>query len=181
MMNGCICCTVRSGDLGRDAEEAGREARQAEHSSTGVIIETTGMADAAGRADLLVDEDIQKLYSLDCIVTVCDAKHIEQRLDDEKPEGVENEARRAGVLRPTVAPRQVRPSSRSSISRASSAARASRSNGGGLPIGELVAGWSRGRPGPLASAASLLGRVLKMDPEFLNALGRHCARQRHRA
>ena len=39
-----------------------------------------------------VDEDIQKLYSLDCIVTVCDAKHLIMRLDDEKPEGVENEA-----------------------------------------------------------------------------------------
>ena len=38
-----------------------------------------------------VDEDIQKLYSLDCIVTVCDAKHFIMRLDDEKPEGVENE------------------------------------------------------------------------------------------
>ena len=39
-----------------------------------------------------VDENIQKLYSLDCIVAVCDAKHLEMRLDDEKPEGVENEA-----------------------------------------------------------------------------------------
>ena len=39
-----------------------------------------------------VDESIQKLYSLDCIVAVCDAKHLIMRLDDEKPEGVENEA-----------------------------------------------------------------------------------------
>ena len=40
----------------------------------------------------LIDEEIQKMYSLDAIVTVCDAKHLEMRLDDEKPEGVENEA-----------------------------------------------------------------------------------------
>jgi G3E family GTPase len=59
----------------------------------GVIIETTGLADPAPVAQtFFVDEDIQKLYSLDCIVTVCDAKHLIMRLDDEKPEGVENEA-----------------------------------------------------------------------------------------
>merc|ERR1712178_304218 len=38
------------------------------------------------------DPEISALYSLDCIATVCDAKHLEMRLDDEKPEGVENEA-----------------------------------------------------------------------------------------
>ena len=39
-----------------------------------------------------VDDDIQRMYSLDGIITVVDAKHILARLDDEKPEGVENEA-----------------------------------------------------------------------------------------
>ena len=39
-----------------------------------------------------MDDDIKELYTLDCIVTVCDAKHLIMRLDDEKPEGVENEA-----------------------------------------------------------------------------------------
>ena len=39
----------------------------------------------------LLDDDIKKLYSLDAIVTVVDAKHLELCLDDEKPEGVENE------------------------------------------------------------------------------------------
>jgi len=39
-----------------------------------------------------VDPDISKLYVLDCITAVCDAKHLVMRLDDEKPEGVENEA-----------------------------------------------------------------------------------------
>ena len=39
-----------------------------------------------------VDEDIARLYSLDCIAAVCDAKNLVERLDDEKPEGVENEA-----------------------------------------------------------------------------------------
>jgi hypothetical protein len=59
----------------------------------GIIIETTGLADPAPVAQtFLIDEEIQKLYSLDAIVTVVDAKHLEMRLDDEKPEGVENEA-----------------------------------------------------------------------------------------
>lgn len=39
-----------------------------------------------------VDPVISKLYVLDCITAVCDAKHLVLRLDDEKPEGVENEA-----------------------------------------------------------------------------------------
>jgi G3E family GTPase len=39
-----------------------------------------------------VDDDIQALYRLDGIITVVDTRHIIARLDDEKPEGVENEA-----------------------------------------------------------------------------------------
>ena len=59
----------------------------------GVIIETTGLADPAPVAQtFLVDPEIEKLYNLDAIVTVVDAKHLVLRLDDEKPEGVENEA-----------------------------------------------------------------------------------------
>ena len=59
----------------------------------GVIIETTGLADPAPVAQtFFINEGIKSLYSLDCITAVCDAKHLEMRLDDEKPEGVENEA-----------------------------------------------------------------------------------------
>lgn len=87
-MNGCICCTVR-GDLVTTLKKI--HARVAKFD--GVIIETTGLADPAPVAQtFLIDDDIQKLYSLDAIVTVCDAKHLELRLDDKKPEGVENEA-----------------------------------------------------------------------------------------
>lgn len=59
----------------------------------GVIIETTGLADPAPVAQtFFIDENIEKLYCLDAIVTVVDAKHLVARLDDDKPEGVENEA-----------------------------------------------------------------------------------------
>lgn len=58
-----------------------------------VVIETTGMADPAPVAQtFFVDDTIQKHFRLDGIVTLIDAKHIEQHLDEEKPEGAENEA-----------------------------------------------------------------------------------------
>ena len=88
VMNGCICCTVR-GDLVQTLKKLATKVAKFD----GIIIETTGLADPAPVAQtFFVDEDIQKLYTLDCIVAVCDAKHLCVRLDDEKPEGVENEA-----------------------------------------------------------------------------------------
>jgi len=39
-----------------------------------------------------VDENVKKFARLDGIITLVDAKHIEQHLDEEKPEGAENEA-----------------------------------------------------------------------------------------
>ena len=59
----------------------------------GVLIETTGLADPAPVAQtFFVDEKIVERYKLDGIITVVDAKHIIQHVDEEKPEGVENEA-----------------------------------------------------------------------------------------
>ena len=59
-----------------------------------ILIETTGLADPAPVAQtFFVDEGLAEKLQLDAIVTVVDAKHIEQHLDDEKPEGVENEVR----------------------------------------------------------------------------------------
>merc|ERR1711998_412216 len=88
VMNGCICCTVR-GDLVETLKKmAARVAK-----FDGVIIETTGLADPAPVAQtFFIDDDVQASYKLDAIVTVVDAKHLILRLDDEKPEGVENEA-----------------------------------------------------------------------------------------
>jgi G3E family GTPase len=88
VMNGCICCTVR-GDL----VEALKRLYKKVESFDAVIIETTGLADPAPVAQtFFVDEDIEKMYKLDGICTLVDAKHIMQHLDEEKPEGVENES-----------------------------------------------------------------------------------------
>mmetsp|Transcript_16136 Transcript_16136/g.23631 ORF Transcript_16136/g.23631 Transcript_16136/m.23631 type:complete len:218 (+) Transcript_16136:271-924(+) len=89
-MNGCICCTVR-GDLVEALKRLRK--RLATFKFDGVIIETTGLADPAPVAQtFFVDEVISEMYSLDSIITVADAKCILDRLHDEKPEGVENEA-----------------------------------------------------------------------------------------
>jgi len=56
-------------------------------------IETTGLADPAPVVQtFFVDDDIQAKYRLDSVITVVDAKHIMERLNEEKPEGVENES-----------------------------------------------------------------------------------------
>lgn len=88
VMNGCICCTVR-GDLTEVLDRMHDRIKDFD----GVLIETTGLADPAPVAQtFFVDEKITERYKLDGIITVVDAKHIVQHVDEEKPEGVENEA-----------------------------------------------------------------------------------------
>ena len=88
VMNGCICCTVR-GDLTEALDRMYDRIKDFD----GVLIETTGLADPAPVAQMFfVDERVTERYNLDGIVTVVDAKHIIQHLDEEKPEGVENES-----------------------------------------------------------------------------------------
>ena len=88
VMNGCICCTVR-GDLTDLLKSMYERIKEFD----GVLIETTGLADPAPVAQtFFVDDDIVDKYKLDGIITVTDAKHITQHLDEEKPEGVENES-----------------------------------------------------------------------------------------
>ena len=58
-----------------------------------ILIETTGLADPAPVAQtFFVDDEMAAQLRLDAIVTVVDAKHLLPHLDEEKPEGVENEA-----------------------------------------------------------------------------------------
>ena len=78
MNNGCICCTVR-GDLIRII--GGLLKRKDKFDA--ILVETTGLADPAPVAQtFFTDDDVKKRTKLDSIVTVVDAKHIDQRLDD---------------------------------------------------------------------------------------------------
>ena len=78
MNNGCICCTVR-GDLIRII---GGLMKRSDNFDA-ILVETTGLADPAPVAQtFFTDEDVRRRTKLDGVVTVVDAKHVAQTLDD---------------------------------------------------------------------------------------------------
>ena len=88
MNNGCVCCTVR-GDLIRILNKLLKRKDRLD----AILIETTGLANPAPVIQtFFVDDNIKDACALDAVLTVVDAKHVTQHLDDEKPEGVVNEA-----------------------------------------------------------------------------------------
>lgn len=92
MSNGCLCCTVR-GDLIKGLTRIAMAAEKKNAPLDAVMIETTGLADPAPVAQtFFADQFIQQKFALDGILTLVDAKHLVQHLDEEKPDGVENEA-----------------------------------------------------------------------------------------
>jgi G3E family GTPase len=77
MNNGCICCTVR-GDLIRIIGNLMRQRDRFDH----LVIETTGLADPAPVIQtFFMDEDVQAQTRLDAVVTLVDAKHVDQHWD----------------------------------------------------------------------------------------------------
>ena len=82
MNNGCICCTVR-GDLIRILGTLKEKRDSGALKFDRVIIETTGMADPGPVAQtFFTDEEIGNNFLLDSILTVVDAKHATQTLDE---------------------------------------------------------------------------------------------------
>ena len=82
MNNGCICCTVR-GDLIRILGDLAERKDKFDR----VILETTGMADPGPVAQtFFVDQDIHEQYELDGIITLVDAKHVSNHLDESTDE-----------------------------------------------------------------------------------------------
>jgi G3E family GTPase len=82
MNNGCICCTVR-GDLIRILGTLKERRDQGDLKFDRVVIETTGMADPGPVAQtFFTDEEIAGYYLLDSIITLVDAKHAPQQLDE---------------------------------------------------------------------------------------------------
>ena len=78
MNNGCICCTVR-GDLIRILNNLARRREKFDR----VVLETTGLADPGPVAQtFFVDDDVKDEFVLEGIVTLVDAKHVEQHFDD---------------------------------------------------------------------------------------------------
>ncbi len=86
MSNGCICCTVR-GDLIRVLGNLMKRREKFDY----VLVETTGLADPGPVAQtFFMDDEIRDEFSLDGIVTLVDAAHIDQQLgrSDESTEQV---------------------------------------------------------------------------------------------
>ena len=78
MNNGCICCTVR-GDLIRIISALMKRKDRFD----GMLIETTGLADPAPVVQtFFVDDDVSNRVRLDAVVTVVDAKHFLERVED---------------------------------------------------------------------------------------------------
>jgi G3E family GTPase len=78
MNNGCICCTVR-GDLIRILGNLMKRRDKFDY----ILVETTGLADPGPVAQtFFVDDEMQSQLQLDGIVTLVDAKHIWEHIDD---------------------------------------------------------------------------------------------------
>jgi G3E family GTPase len=82
MSNGCICCTIRE-DLRATLQLLAAKKRKGLLDFDRIVIETTGLADPGPVAQtFFMDDEIAETYLLDSILTLVDAKHAPQQLDD---------------------------------------------------------------------------------------------------
>ena len=78
MNNGCICCTVR-GDLIRILSNLMKRKEKFDY----ILIETTGLADPGPVVQTFyMDDELRDLLRVDGIVTLVDARHIDQHIDE---------------------------------------------------------------------------------------------------
>ena len=82
MSNGCICCTIR-GDLSRVLGDLAAQKQSGKLDFDRVVIETTGLANPGPVAQtFFMDDQIANEFLLDAIITLVDAKHANQQLDE---------------------------------------------------------------------------------------------------
>ena len=82
MSNGCICCTIRE-DLREALQLLAAKRRKGQVDFDRIVIETTGLADPGPVAQtFFMDDEIAETYLIDSIITLVDAKHSNQQLDD---------------------------------------------------------------------------------------------------
>src|SRR5690554_1228361 len=83
LSNGCVCCTVR-GDLMRTLNDLRERRMSGQLNFERVIIETTGMANPGPVCQtFFMDDEIAEYYRLDAVITVVDAKHGMETLDQQ--------------------------------------------------------------------------------------------------
>ncbi len=159
MNNGCICCTVR-GDLVRIID--GLMRRKGKFDA--IIVETTGLADPAPVAQtFFMDENVGRKAKLDAVVTVADAKWLQDRLKD-APEA-KNQIAFADVIllnkTDLVKPDQLA-EVEARIRGINPYARVHRTERAQIPINEI-----------LGRNAFDLDRILEIEPEFLDGDHHH--------
>ncbi|TBW40758.1 GTP-binding protein [Siculibacillus lacustris] len=159
MNNGCICCTVR-GDLIRILE--GLMKRKGRFD--GVLIETTGLADPAPVAQtFFMDDDVRAKTRLDAIVTVVDALNLLARIED-SPEAEDQIAFADVVLlnKVDLVDAAQLAAVRAEIRAINPYARVIETERCDVDLGEIL---DRG--------AFDLGRILTVEPDFLEATHTH--------
>ena len=82
MSNGCVCCTIRE-DLRTTLQDLAEKKRKGELNFDRVVIETTGLADPGPVAQtFFMDDEVAESYLLDAILTLVDAKHAPEQLNE---------------------------------------------------------------------------------------------------
>jgi G3E family GTPase len=153
MNNGCICCTVR-GDLVRILD--GLMRRKGKFDA--IIVETTGLADPAPVAQtFFVDENVGRKTKLDAVVTIADAKWLNDRLKD-APEA-KNQIAFADVIlinKTDLVSAAELGEVEARIRGINPYARVHKTEHANIPLGEV-----------LDRNAFELGRILDLEPDFL--------------
>ena len=169
MMNGCICCTVRQ-DLIVILNKLCKRVKAGKLKLDAIVIETTGMADPAPVAQtFFVDDSVKETFRLDGIVTLIDAKHIEQHLDEVRAEGVENESVEQVAFADRMLLNKIDLVSEEDLKRVETRLRSINK------FAEIIrCEQSSVSPDRVLNIQGFdLKRTLEMDPEFLNTDGEH--------
>ncbi|XP_044776639.1 COBW domain-containing protein 2 isoform X6 [Neomonachus schauinslandi] len=91
LRNGCLCCSVKDNGL-RAIENLMQKKGKFDY----ILLETTGLADPGAVASMFwVDAELGVDIYLDGIITVVDSKYGLKYLEEEKPDGLINEASRS--------------------------------------------------------------------------------------
>ncbi|MBM3843297.1 MAG: GTP-binding protein [Verrucomicrobia bacterium] len=153
MNNGCICCTVR-GDLIRILNRLAKRKDPLD----AILIETTGLADPGPVAQtFFTDADLREKFRLDSIVTLVDAKHLVQHIDN-APEAKEQIAFADVILlnkTDLVAPAEL-DALEARIRGMNAVAKLHRTQNAALPLDRV-----------LGLGGFNLDRALEVDPQFL--------------
>jgi len=80
--NGCVCCTIR-GDLQKTLKNLASKREEGLVVLDAVVIELTGAADPAPVVQtFMVDAEVRRSFYVDNVITLVDAKHALQKLDE---------------------------------------------------------------------------------------------------